>query len=364
MEGAVQLRASGQGACGRTTIGAPARSLSDADAARVEAEACRRPGDVGIPITHWSRSLLGDWVRRQGISVSDRQVGRILKQAALQPHRQKMWLTSHDDEFRAKRDDVLRTYYDAPDDEHVICLDEKTGMQALERRFPDLPMVPGQPLRREFEYIRHGTLCLMGAYDVRRRKLFGFVSEDHDSQTFVALLDAVNRCYPTGRGHIICDNLSAHDTDDVLDWLQAHPRWTLHFTPKHASWLNRSSAPSRSSMRRCSRADRSRRRLSCARRSSATCCGSTRRMQRRSSGATDPSRGTADRSVTFGLLCVGPRHDVGPRAVGGPRHGAHPARQPALRRTRTRACRAVAVTPAARREAWPAHITRASEVFR
>jgi transposase len=73
---------------------------------------------------------------------------------------------------------------------------------------------------------------------VRRRKLFGFASEDHDTSTFVALLDLVDDSYPEGRGHLVCDNLSAHDTDDVLDWLIDHPRWTLHFTPKHASWLN------------------------------------------------------------------------------------------------------------------------------
>lgn len=173
-----------------------------------------------------------------GIDMSDSSVGRILRGAALQPHRQKMWLTSHDDEFRAKRDDVLGVYYNAPVDEHIICLDEKTGIQALERRFPDLAMRPAMPVRREFEYIRHGTLTLMGAFDARLGKLFGFVSEDHDALTFVDLLDVVDTCYPTGRGHIIMDNLSAHDTDDVLDWLDDHPRWTRHFTPKHASWLN------------------------------------------------------------------------------------------------------------------------------
>jgi hypothetical protein len=149
-----------------------------------------------------------------------------------------MWLTSHDEEFREKRDDVLRVFYDAPKDEHIICVDEKTGMQALARKYADIPMKPGQPVRREFEYVRHGTLCLMGAYDVRHRKLFGFVSEDHDTATFVDLLNVVATCYPTGKGHIICDNLSAHDTDDVWDWLLDNPRWTLHFTPKHASWLN------------------------------------------------------------------------------------------------------------------------------
>jgi len=149
-----------------------------------------------------------------------------------------MYLTSHDEDFRQKRDDVLRVYYDAPADEHIICLDEKTGMQALQRRFPDLPMAPGQPVRREFEYIRHGTLCLMGAYHVRHRKLFGFTAETRGGDAFVDLLDHVDASYPLGRGHLVCDNLFDHDTDDVLDWLEQHPRWTLHFTPKHASWLN------------------------------------------------------------------------------------------------------------------------------
>lgn len=192
-----------------------------------------------MPVTHWSASLLGQHIRRaMEIAVSDRTVGRILADADLQPHRQRMYLTSHDDEFRAKRDDVLHLYYDAPASEHIVCVDEKTSIQALERRYPDIAMRPGQPVRREFEYRRHGTLCLMGAYNVRRRKLFGFASEDHDTQTFVDLLDVVDECHPEGRGHIVCDNLSMHDTDDVWQWLEDHPRWRLHFTPKHASWLN------------------------------------------------------------------------------------------------------------------------------
>jgi transposase len=223
---------------GRPSFGTADLSLSDADAARVESEACRPPQDVGIPVTQWSAHLLGEHVRSQGIEVSDRNVSRVLHDADLQPHRQKMWLVSHDDEFRTKRDDVLHVYYDTPADEHVICLDEKTGMQALERRYPDIAMKPGQPTRREFEYIRHGSLCLMGAYNVRARKLFGFISEDHDSSTFIDLLELADVCHPTGRGHFVCDNLSAHNTDDVIDWLEDHPRWTMHFTPKHASWLN------------------------------------------------------------------------------------------------------------------------------
>ena len=193
-----------------------------------------------MPVTQWSASLLAAYLRRKEkpIVVSERSVSRLLRAAPLQPHRQMMWLTSQDENYRATRDDVLRLYYEAPPDEHIICLDEKTGLQALERRYPDIRMRRGQPVRREFEYIRHGTLCLMGAYDVRARKLFGFISEDHNSLTFVDLLNVVDVCYPEGRGHLVVDNLSMHDTDDVHDWLDEHPRWTLHFTPKHASWLN------------------------------------------------------------------------------------------------------------------------------
>jgi transposase len=225
-------------ACGRPAIGTAAFSLSDADCAKVVAEACRKPSDVGVPVTQWSATLLGEHLRREGRMISDSSVRRILQDADLQPHRQKMWLSSQDEEFRSKRDEILRVYYETPANQHIICLDEKTGIQALERRHPDLAMRPGQPLRREFEYIRHGTLALMGAFDVRRGKLFGFASNDHCSLTFVDLLDVVDVCYPDDRGHLIMDNLSAHDTDDVLDWLDDHPRWSRHFTPKHASWLN------------------------------------------------------------------------------------------------------------------------------
>jgi hypothetical protein len=191
-------------------------------------------------VTQWSAQLLADHLRRteMPLVISARSVSRVLHAAPLQPHRQKMWLTSQDDEFRAKRDDVLHVYYDAPADEHIICTDEKTGMQALERRYADQPMQPGMPVRREWEYIRHGTLTLMGAFDVRSGKLFGFMSDDHNAATFIDLLNAIDFCYPTGRGHIICDNLSAHCTEDVLDWFDEHPRWTQHFTPKHASWMN------------------------------------------------------------------------------------------------------------------------------
>jgi transposase len=170
--------------------------------------------------------------------MSESSVRRVLRGARLQPHRQKMWLHSQDDEFRCKRDEILRLYYDTPADEHIISLDEKPGMQALQRRYADVPMQPGTPVKREFEYIRHGTLTLMGAFDVRRGKAFGFLSESTGGEVFVELLAHVAATYPKGKGHVVCDNQSSHDTDDVLDWLEDHPSWTIHFTPKHGSWLN------------------------------------------------------------------------------------------------------------------------------
>lgn len=149
-----------------------------------------------------------------------------------------MWLHSQDDEFRAKRDEILRVYYDTPVDEHIICLDEKPGMQAIERRYADVPMQPGAPVKREYEYVRHGTIALMGAFDARRGKAFGFLADRTGGAPFVDLLNAVATCFPKGKGHLICDNQSSHDTDDVHDWLDENPRWSLHFTPKHGSWLN------------------------------------------------------------------------------------------------------------------------------
>ena len=207
----------------------------------------------------------------QGIEISERSVSRILHDADLQPHRQQMYLTSHDEEFREKRDDVLRINYETPKNEHIVCVDEKTGIQALQRRHADIAM---SPVRRELEYKRHGTLCWMGALDVRRGKPFGFVlvSLTHDSDTFIELL-VIDAVYPPGRGHIIMDNLSAHDTPGVNECFDEHPRWTRHFTPKHASWLNQIECWFSILSRHVSLAARSRRPMTSPRRSTRTSPG-------------------------------------------------------------------------------------------
>jgi transposase len=148
-------RRSGRDAGGRSACGAAACSLSDTVSAPIVAETCRRPEDVGVPVTRWSSaSLLAEHLPSIGVPASESTVRRVLRNARLQPHRQKMRLHSQDDEFRRKRDAILRLYYETPADEHIICVDEKPGIQALERRYAEIPMKPGQCVRREFEYTR------------------------------------------------------------------------------------------------------------------------------------------------------------------------------------------------------------------
>jgi len=133
---------------------------------------------------------------------------------------------------------VLRTYDQAPLDEHIICVDEKLECQALERKRPDIVMQPGQPVRKRvrvrppWDALPHGRLRRAPSKALRLR------IRGPRHVNLRCLVGSRRRFLSRGAGHLVCDNLSAHDTDDVLDWLIDHPRWTLHFTPKHASWLN------------------------------------------------------------------------------------------------------------------------------
>jgi hypothetical protein len=220
--------------------GSAAAALSAAQSARLIGVACRTPESFGIPHTHWSRQTLADVLfgQRNFPQISARTVGRELDRADLQPHRQKMWLNSHDPRYDEKLADVVALYTDPPRGATVLCYDEKTSIQALERKHPDLPMRPGQPVRREFEYIRHGVTNLLGALDVKTGDAFGSFCQHRGRVEFVEFLDLLAAQHPRGPVHMILDNLNTHYGPEVEAWLRQHPRFIFHFTPFHASWLN------------------------------------------------------------------------------------------------------------------------------
>ena len=186
------------------------------------------------PFTHWSTRRLA---ARLGVSQST--VTRVLRRAGLQPHRVERYVASPDPDFERKAADIIGLYLNPPAHAAVFCVDEKTAIQALDRRDPVLPLSPGRAERHGFEYVRHGTLSLYAALEIGTGHVEGMPVERHTSAAFVRFLDRVVATQPTRREiHIICDNLSAHKTQRVRAWLAAHPRVTIHYTPTYASWLN------------------------------------------------------------------------------------------------------------------------------
>jgi transposase len=202
--------------------------------------ACRGPSDVDKGITHWSASELRDAFVDYpgGADVSARTIGRALAEANLKPHRQRYFLTSRDPLFKEKRRDIVSLYLRPPPGATVLCLDEKPSIQALGRKHPDLPMKPGYPVYREFEYVRHGVLHLFAAFNIKTGRVLGQVQEKKTRVEFIELLDLCAWHYKRGDVHIVLDNASYHFTDEVKAWLKVHPRFKFHFTPTHASWLN------------------------------------------------------------------------------------------------------------------------------
>lgn len=185
-------------------------------------------------LTHWStRSLAAR------LGVSHMMVARVWHRARLQPHTLKRYMASPDPDFEAKAADIIGLYVNPPQHAAVFCVDEKTAIQALNRRDPILPLSPGRAERHGFEYIRHGTLSLYAALHAKTGKVFGDTAERHTSEAFVAFLVALVAQQPRRREvHIIADNLSAHKAERVREFLRTHPRVHLHYTPTYSSWLN------------------------------------------------------------------------------------------------------------------------------
>jgi transposase len=184
--------------------------------------------------THWSSRKLA-----RHLGVSHMMVARVWRRAGLKPHRIERYMASDDPDFEFKAADIIGLYVKPPQHAAVFCVDEKTAIQALDRLDPVLPLSPGRLERHGFEYYRHGTLSLYAALNTRNGAVLGKTAARHTSQEFVAFLAALVANQPRGKEiHLIADNLSAHKTKRVEQFLAAHPKVHLHYTPTYSSWLN------------------------------------------------------------------------------------------------------------------------------
>jgi transposase len=187
----------------------------------------------------WTCEQIALAMARRGVGISASQVWRILDGLDLKPWQTQSWMTSHDPEFWAKAADVCGLYLDPPANAVVWSVDEKSGMQAKSRKNPTLPAIPGSAVRREFEYVRHGTAVLFAGLNVHAGDVAGWVCDSTRSANFVEFLGDLVAMTPAELElHCIVDNLSAHSTSNVEEFLDAHPHVFLHNTPTHASWLN------------------------------------------------------------------------------------------------------------------------------
>ncbi len=204
--------------------------------------ACRPPAQANWPVSHWSSRLLAAAAQRLGIvsQIGAETVRRWLRIACLRLHRFRLWLDSHDPCFAQRMSEIVTLYTSQPADGLVYCIDERTGMQAIERICPDRPTRPGRCARGEFHYRRHGTLTLFACRAVHNGQVWGRCEERHRSEEFVRFLRWLIPQLPADKTlHLIADNLSTHKTAAVCELLAEYGgRVVLHFTPTHASWLN------------------------------------------------------------------------------------------------------------------------------
>ncbi len=210
--------------------GAPRKITDEQVEAVVVATLEQTPADA----THWSRASMA---KRSGLSKST--VGRIWKAFRLKPHLTDTFKLSTDPQFTCKVRDVVGLYLDPPEHALVLCVDEKSQVQALDRSQPVLPMMPGMPERRTHDYVRNGITSLFAALDVASGTVIGSIHRRHRSVEFRKFLVQLDKQVPAELDvHLICDNYATHKTDTIQRWLAAHPRFHLHFVPTSSSWLN------------------------------------------------------------------------------------------------------------------------------
>jgi transposase len=184
--------------------------------------------------THWSRASMA---RHSGLSKST--IGRIWKKFDLKPHLQDSFKLSTDPFFVEKVVDVVGLYHNPPEKAVVLCVDEKSQIQALDRSQPVLPMMPGMPERRTHDYLRHGITSLFAAFNIADGTVISQVHRRHRAIEFRKFLAAIDKAVPAGLGvHLVCDNYATHNTPEIKTWLARHPRFHVHFTPTGSSWMN------------------------------------------------------------------------------------------------------------------------------
>jgi transposase len=211
----------------------PGRPRTIADA-KVEEVIVKTLETTPRDATHWSTRSMA---REVGLTQS--AVHRIWRAFGLQPHRQERWKLSKDPQFVAKVRDVVGLYLDPPERAVVLCVDEKSQIQALDRTAPILPLLPGTPERATHDYKRAGTSSLYAALDITTGKVIGSLHARHRAIEFKKFLKTLDREVPAELDvHLILDNSSTHKTPAIQKWLAAHPRFVLHFTPTSSSWLN------------------------------------------------------------------------------------------------------------------------------
>lgn len=203
-------------------------------AAEVEAVITKTLETTPHDATHWSTRSMAE-----AVGLSQSAISRIWRAFALQPHRVETFKLSKDPLFVDKVRDIVGLYVNPPARALVLCVDEKSQIQALDRSAPILPLQPGLPERRTHDYRRHGTTSLCAALDVATGKVIGECHRRHRSQEFLRFLKTIDASVPGQLElHLILDNYGTHKTPRVLRWLAAHPRFHIHFTPTGASWLN------------------------------------------------------------------------------------------------------------------------------
>jgi transposase len=184
--------------------------------------------------THWSRASMA---ARSGLSKST--VGRIWRQFDLKPHRAETFKLSADPLFVEKVYDVVGLYFNPPEGAVVLCADEKSQIQALDRSAPVLPMMPGMPERRTHDYVRNGITTLFAAFDTATGEVISSLHRRHRATEFRKFLTKIDQTVPEHlQIHLICDNYGTHKTPATKAWLERHPRFHMHFTPTGSSWIN------------------------------------------------------------------------------------------------------------------------------